>query len=495
MSASREKKIRQASGAADTKKQREAEALKKQKRTNALYGSIALAFVVIAAAVLVWSSNIIQKNAAAVTVDGVTYNADEVSYYYHYTLNQFNEQYGNYLSYLGLDTSKPLDQQESIYGGTWDEYFKTEAINNLKFTALMCKAAEEAGYELTEDDEIAINNEISYTKFYAETNNVDYKTYVRALFGKLVTPELFEKCLRECTLADSYANSIFQSYSFSDAEVAAHLKDNLRDFQFVDYSYFTAVAKTEEGADAPTEEAIAEAKAVTEEILARVEAGEDLETVSKDYEDKGTFTHDDGAMYFDDELTNWLFDANRTAGDATITESGNNSVIAVFNKIYLEEYNTVDANIIRMAPATADLDSESETYEADLAAKMDEAIAKAEEVFNTWKSGDATLDSFKELANKHSNEGIPDGTYTQIYKGMLDSLVEEWLFDASREVGDVELIEGEDSVYIVYFTGVNDRYVDIQVDNALRTAEYNKYYEEAMNAVESSELSGMKYVG
>ncbi len=494
MSASREKKNRQVSGKVEQKKQRAAEALKKQKRTNTIYTAICVAFVVVAAAVLVWSSNIIQKNATAVTVDGVSYNADEVSYYYHYSINKFTEQYGSYLTYLGLDTSKPLDQQESVYGGTWDEYFKTEAITNLKFTAAMCKAAEEAGYELTADDEITISNEISYTKLYAEMNSVDYKTYVRALYGKLVSPDLFEKCLRECTLADSYANSIFQSYSFSDEEISSHLKENLRDFQFADYSYFTATAKAEEGADAPTEEAIAAAKAVAEEILARVEAGEDLETISKEYEDKGTFTHDDGAMYFDDDLSNWLFDTSRKAGDAMVTSSGNNSVVAVFNKVFLEEYNTVDANIIRMAPATADLDSESETYADDLAAKMDEAIAKAEEVFKTWKDGEATLDSFKELANKHSNEGILDGTYTQIYKGMLDGFVEDWLFDASRKVGDVELIAGEDSVYIVYFTGVNDRYVDIQVDNALRTEKYNVYYDEVMTAVESTESSGMKYV-
>jgi len=495
MSASREKKIRQESGAVQAKKQREAEALKKQKRTNMMYGIIGIAFVVIAAVVLVWNSNIVQKSATAATIDGVAYKADEVSFYYHYSINQFSEQYGDYLTYLGLDTSKPLDQQESIYGGTWDEYFKKEAITNLKFTTLMCKAAEEAGYQLTQDDEINISNEISYTKFYAEANKVDYKTYVKALYGKLVTPDLFEKCLRECTLADSYANSIFQSYSFSDDEVAAHLEENLRNFQFVDYAYFTATAKAEEGADAPTEEAIAAAKAVAEEILARVENGEDLETVSKEYEDKGVFSHETSAMYYDDELNNWLFDESRVAGDAMITESGSNSVVAVFNSIYLQEYNTVDANIIRMAPATAELDPESETYEADLAAKMSEVVTKAEEVLKTWEDGAATLESFKELANKHSNEGILDGTYTQIYKGLLDKTVEEWLFDESRKVGDVALLECEDSVYIVYFTGVNDRYVDIQVDNALRTEKYNAYYDEAMNAVESIEGSGMKYVG
>ena len=66
MSASREKKTRQelaASGAPDPKQVRLEEEARQQKRSNRLYGLIALAFVVIAAALLLWNSNVIQRSS------------------------------------------------------------------------------------------------------------------------------------------------------------------------------------------------------------------------------------------------------------------------------------------------------------------------------------------------------------------------------------------------------------------------------------------------
>ena len=74
MSASREKKIRQelaAQGIPDIKEIRAAEERKQQRRANILYGSIAAAFVLVAAALLIWNSNIIQRNSTAISVDGV----------------------------------------------------------------------------------------------------------------------------------------------------------------------------------------------------------------------------------------------------------------------------------------------------------------------------------------------------------------------------------------------------------------------------------------
>ena len=74
MSASREKKARQefnASGAVDPKAAREAQERAKQRRSNWLYGGIAIVFVLVAAALLVWNSNVIQRGSAAVTVEGL----------------------------------------------------------------------------------------------------------------------------------------------------------------------------------------------------------------------------------------------------------------------------------------------------------------------------------------------------------------------------------------------------------------------------------------
>ena len=72
MSASREKKNRQAfaaSGAIDPKAARAAEEKAQQRKSRLLYGSIAVIFVIVAVLVLLWNSNVFQRNATALTAE------------------------------------------------------------------------------------------------------------------------------------------------------------------------------------------------------------------------------------------------------------------------------------------------------------------------------------------------------------------------------------------------------------------------------------------
>ena len=76
MSASREKKLRQdlaAQGVTDPKLIREAEEKAKARKTNTLYGIIAALFVLVAAAVLVYNSGVLQRGKTAVVIDGEKY--------------------------------------------------------------------------------------------------------------------------------------------------------------------------------------------------------------------------------------------------------------------------------------------------------------------------------------------------------------------------------------------------------------------------------------
>ena len=94
MSASREKKIRQelaAQGIPDIKEIRAAEEKQQQRRANWLYGSVAVIFVVVAAALLLWNSQIIQRGSNAISVDGEKYSAAEVGYYYRAAYNSVTD--------------------------------------------------------------------------------------------------------------------------------------------------------------------------------------------------------------------------------------------------------------------------------------------------------------------------------------------------------------------------------------------------------------------
>ena len=79
---------------------------------------------------------------------------------------------------------------------------------------------------------------------------------------------------------------------------------------------------------------------------------------------------------------------------------------------------------------------------------------KAEALLNQWKEGEATEESFAEMANTHSEDGGSNtngGLYTGITK--QTSFVENflnWCVDESRQVGDTGIVQSEYGYHIMY---------------------------------------------
>lgn len=111
MSASNEKKTGQArsniTSWSNPRTAREAEKMKEERRSNILYATIGVVFLLVAISVFVWKSNVIQKHATAVTIHGENYTAAEVNYYFNSVYQNFVNSNYQYLSYLGLSTSTP----------------------------------------------------------------------------------------------------------------------------------------------------------------------------------------------------------------------------------------------------------------------------------------------------------------------------------------------------------------------------------------------------
>ena len=107
------------------------------KKTKTIYTVIGVVCVVLAAALLIWNSGFWKKGAAAATVDGVSYNAADLQYYYaqartnEYSMMQLYMQYGIPSSYNpNLPDGAQWYNEEA--GQTYADYFRESALNNLK---------------------------------------------------------------------------------------------------------------------------------------------------------------------------------------------------------------------------------------------------------------------------------------------------------------------------------------------------------------------------
>ncbi len=139
--------------------------------------------------------------------------------------------------------------------------------------------------------------------------------------------------------------------------------------------------------------------------------------------------------------------------------------VELFETYGIEKSETPNVNVrhILICPEDVELDedaSSTEESEAEAAALID-ALVKAEEILEEFLAGDATEDSFAELANTYSEDtgsNTVGGLYEDVYPGEMVTAFNDWCFDVSREIGDVEIVETSYGYHIMYFVGYTDTY-------------------------------------
>lgn len=126
----------------------------------------------------------------------------------------------------------------------------------------------------------------------------------------------------------------------------------------------------------------------------------------------------------------------------------------------LDDPNMVNVRHILITPVA---DENAETDENGNAILTDQnwadAKAKAEEIYDMWLTGEATEDSFAELAGEYSEDpgsASNGGLYEEVYPGQMVDTFNDWCFDASRQVGDSGIVETTYGYHIMYFSGTCD---------------------------------------
>jgi len=504
MSASREKKKRQellASGAVDPKAAREAEQRAAEKKANILYGVLAAVFVVVAIALVVYNSGIIQRSKTAVTIDGQKYTVPEAAFYYGQAYQTFlNSDTGYFYTAIGaLDTKSSLKSQTYSDDQTWDDYFKEQAVETMRFVHAATAAAKEAGVALESEDLESYNESLTSLKESAAKNGFSYKAYLNALYGSTMTPSIYESCSKDMLLASKYANVYGEeNFVYTDDDIQSYYEEHKENYDLVDGALVTVsgspAAKTDadgntvEATDEEKAAAMAEAKEKADAILAGYQDGGDLETLAE--ENGAGYTT--SISYSSSVYGQWFYDDSRRAGDAEVlaNESGSSYYVVLFNSRERDE--TLDYNV-RHILITGDNLELGEGEEAT----DDQILAKAQEILASW---DGSEENFAALANQYSQDGGSNtngGLYENVAKGAMVSAFQNWCYEDGRKSGDTGIVASDYGQHIMYFVGYGTTpYWHYACESALRSADANDWQTSLIDSV-TAEVNegGMSAVG
>lgn len=487
MSASREKKARQERGA-DYVSPKEEKARKQQaetRRTTVIFTICAIVFVLGVAAMLVWNSGVIQRGAAAVNINGETYTAADVAYYYYNARsNALNS------GSSGLDSSKSARSQSYGDGSqTWFDYLSGQAVQSLTSAVLTAQAAKAAGFDGGEQVEKTVKDTLSSLETAASANGYTTTQYLKAIFGPLMTKGVFERNIRTAALADAYASSVSDAANYTDAELTAAYDADPDAYSMVSYEYAmyfasdympadTDAGTTESTESSETDTAAEEAQtaaalAATQEAAAsasvRVKSGESLETIAAEANATYAASY---AYYGTSDIAAWLFDDARQDGDVTVMDYyGAGTQVLVFHSKERADYHTVDVRHILVA---------------------DEATAN--DLLAQYNAGEKTEDAFAALATENSTDtgsSSNGGLYEGVGIGQMVKPFEDWCFDASRQSGDTGIVQTDYGYHVMYFVGRSDySYWQQIAANTLGSEKISAFTENA----ESQRLNGMKYI-
>lgn len=121
-----------------------------------------------------------------------------------------------------------------------------------------------------------------------------------------------------------------------------------------------------------------------------------------------------------------------------------------------ENEKTVDVRHVLIMPDGATSETiRTETFSDDAWAVSEK---KAQDLYDQWKNGDKSEESFATLANAESQDGdgTTGGLIENVYKGQMVEEFENWCFDEARQVGDHGLVKTVFGYHIMFFCGSQD---------------------------------------
>lgn len=344
----------------------------------------------------------------------------EYNYYFNNVYSNYLSMYGSYVSMMGLDTTVDLDEQ--TYPGnenmTWKDYFDQSAVEQIQQIKAMADEARENGFEYDSSEDMAsYETEIAAQ---AESASVSESEYYTLMYGDYATPSRIETFVEENLLASAYYNHLVEENQPADDEITAYYEENKNSYDTVTYRSFYFEVDTSAGEETGSEETTA------------------VETTTAAEETTVEETTLDTAEETAEETT--------AAEETTVEETTTGAEETAAEETTAAEAETETAS-----------EEETGMTDEEIAAAMDELKVQADEMAARLEAGEDFEDLCVEYASEDQKEnygGEEGGSLTEegSYYG-APSVAADWLFDESRQEGDITVLESEslNRYYVVQF--------------------------------------------
>ena len=321
----------------------------KQEKKKDVFNIIFAALIIVCIAALLIISPILKRREAFreyFTINGEA--VSELEFNFHKT-NLINSN-AQILQYMGMTSYEDLDNMmyDEQAGISWSDYFTERAAVSIKENKALIADAKAKN--------ISLDVKAEYKKYMeqlteeAKSMEMTLDAYLTSMYG---APEKTLKDIMENNItALLYSEKLSESYAATDADAQAEYDSKKDEYDSVDYRVLPFMAAvTNDSNETEVKEAMDAAKAKAQEMLDKVLAGEDFETLCATYapEDKrADYANEEtdlslvtgaSSSYAYDPYIGWLFDAERKSNDTIIYTDTDNKVhyLLLFEKRYLGE--------------------------------------------------------------------------------------------------------------------------------------------------------------
>ena len=230
-----------------TKYDRKVEARRKaaarEKRNSIILRTICILFlvVIIGAAGYFSVTKIMEirsvNNDPYMSIGDHTLSKVAYDYYFNSTVNNYINNYAYFLSYMGLDTSLPYDEQQYSEDMTWQEYFEQMTIEQLREEFALLDDAQANGfeYDTTEDYESFVTS----AKEIAQENQMTLGAYYKAIFGEYATANNIKPYVENSFITSAYYEKLLEDNTPDEDTITNYYEDHKDNYDLAEYYSFS----------------------------------------------------------------------------------------------------------------------------------------------------------------------------------------------------------------------------------------------------------------